>query len=111
MTTAINEYVFQTPEGGWRVAGTRVSLDSVVHEYLQGRVPEAIVANFPSLTLEQVHGALAFYLKHRAAMDAYLAEQDAKWEELRRESEAKNGPLLARIRSYRSSPAATKDSE
>jgi uncharacterized protein (DUF433 family) len=111
MNSATSEYVTQTPEGGWRLAGTRVSLDSVVNEYLQGRVPEAIVANFPSLTLEQVHGALAFYLKHRAAIDAYLAEQDAKWEDLRRESEAKNGPLLARIRSYRSSQAATKDNE
>ena len=109
MSAIASEYVFQTPEGSWRIAGTRVSLDSVVHEYWQGRMPEAIVANFPSLTLEQVHGALAFYLKHQAAMDAYLSEQDAKWDELRRESEAKNGPLLARVRSYRASLAAAKD--
>ncbi|SRR5260221_7831033 len=92
------EYVTQTPSGGWRVAGTRVSLDSIVHAYWTGRLPEAIVADFPALTLEQVHGAIAFYLRHRAVIDQYLAEQDARWQQFQQESAARNGPLLQRIR-------------
>jgi hypothetical protein len=75
-----------------------VSLDSVVHAYWQGRLPEAIVADFPSLTLEQVHGAIAFYLGHRAEIDAYLSEQDARWEQFQQESAAKHAPLLRRVR-------------
>ena len=58
-------YVTKTPEGGWRVAGSRVSLDSIVHAFHHGRMPESIVADFPSLSLEQVYGAIAYYLQER----------------------------------------------
>lgn len=91
-------YVTRTPAGGWRVTGTRVSLDSIVHAYWQGRLPEALVADFPTLTLEQVHGAIAFYLGHQAEIDAHLTEQDARWRQFQQESAAKHGPLLRHVR-------------
>jgi uncharacterized protein (DUF433 family) len=81
MAETLRAYVFRTPEGGWRIEGTRVSLDSVVHEFLGGESPEAIVERYPSLALDQVYGAIAFYLSHRAEVDAYLAEQDAHWKQ------------------------------
>src|SRR5205085_8683757 len=96
MSTSVPDYVSRTPAGAWRITGTRVSLDSLVHAYWQGRLPEAIVADFPSLTLEQVHGAIAFYLGHRTEIDAYLSEQDARWRQFQQESSAKHGPLLRR---------------
>lgn len=98
MTQTLKAYVFRTPEGGWRIEGTRVSLDSVVHEFLDGESPEAIVEHYPSLALDQVYGAIAFYLSHQAEVDSYLIEQDARWEQLRAESELRNGPLLQRLR-------------
>jgi uncharacterized protein (DUF433 family) len=101
MTEIAREYVTQTPQGGWRIAGTRVSLDSVVHAYWNGRLPEAIAADFPSLTLEQVHGAIAFYLGHRSLIDQYLAQQDARWQQFQQESAARHGPLLQRVRQGR----------
>ena len=51
------EYVVAT-ESGYYVAGTRVSLDSIVHAFLGGQTAEAIAQAFPVLTLEQVYGAL-----------------------------------------------------
>ena len=99
-------YVERTPADGWRVAGTRVSLDSVVHAYWQGQLPEAIVADFPSLSLERVHGAIAFYLRHRVEMDRYLTEQDERWRQFQLESAAQHGPLLQRIRSTVGKPAS-----
>jgi len=107
--TAIN-YVVQTAEGGWRIADSRISLDSVVHAYWEGQSPETIVKDFPTLSLEQIHGALAFYLRHREEMDRYLESQDARWEQLRKESEAVHGSLLSSLRSRRrttSKPEAT----
>jgi uncharacterized protein (DUF433 family) len=96
------EYVVPTAEGGWRISGSRVSLDSLVFAYREGATPEAIAADFPSLSLEQIHGALAFYLRHRQAIDRYLATQERRWEQLRQESEAANADLVARLRAQRS---------
>lgn len=107
MAEAAPNYVTQLPDGSWRVRGTRVSLDSIVHAYWQGRLPEAIVADFPSLTLEQVHGAIAYYLGHRAEVDAYLAEQDARWRQFQQDSAARHGPLLRRVRGSGIVPAGS----
>jgi len=94
-----DSYVRRTHTGGYRIAGTRVSLDSIVHAWWEGRLPEAIVADFPNLTLEQVHGAIAFYLAHRVEIDKYLAEQDARWRDFQTESAARLAPLVQRMRS------------
>ncbi|MGA2034422.1 MAG: DUF433 domain-containing protein [Thermoguttaceae bacterium] len=78
-----NVYV-ETHDGGYWVSGTRVSLDSVVLAFLQGLSPEAIASEcFPTLTLEQVYGSIAYYLAHRAEIDAYLKQADAEFEALR----------------------------
>jgi uncharacterized protein (DUF433 family) len=51
--------------GRYYVAGTRVSLGSIVHGFRSGDSPDTIRQNFPSLTLEQVYGAITFYLAHQ----------------------------------------------
>ena len=77
------EYVEQHDQGYW-VAGTRVSLDSVVIAFLDGLSPETIVAEcFPALTLEQVFGAIAYYLANRVEIDTYLQSSKAEFEALR----------------------------
>jgi uncharacterized protein (DUF433 family) len=50
------QYIERRDEGYW-LAGTRISLDSIVFAFLDGLSPETIAAEcFPSLTLEQVYG-------------------------------------------------------
>ena len=76
-------YVEQRDEGYW-IAGTRVSLDSIVFAFLDGLSPEVIMAEcFPVLTLEQVYGAITYYLAHRADIDRYLQQADAEFDALR----------------------------
>jgi hypothetical protein len=60
-----------------------VSLDSVVYAYRRGASPESIQRSFPSLTLEQVHGALAFYLSHQKEIDNHLVHGEREFEDLR----------------------------
>jgi uncharacterized protein (DUF433 family) len=91
-------YVERTPTGGYRIAGSRISLDSVVHAWWDGRLPEAIANDFPSLSLEQVHGAIAFYLANRSDIDRYLSDQDSAWQDFQRDSAARMGPLIQRMR-------------
>lgn len=76
-------YVESRDEGYW-ISGTRVSLDSVVLAFNQGLSPETIVGEcFPALTLEQVYGAIVYYLAHRTEIDSYLKKSDAEFESLR----------------------------
>lgn len=56
----------------YMISGTRVSLDSVVYGFLSGQSAESIAQSFPLLTLEQVYGAIAYYLAHRDEIDPYL---------------------------------------
>jgi uncharacterized protein (DUF433 family) len=86
------DYVEQRDEAYW-ITGTRVSLDSVVYAFLEGLSPESIVDSFDTLTLEEVYGAIAFYLDHRNVIDAYLKQSEAQFDALcRRAREAH--PLL-----------------
>src|SRR5271168_5220656 len=73
------DYVEQR-NGGFYVAGTRVSLDSIVYSFRAGDSPETIRQNFSSLTLEQVYGAIAFYLAHEQEIDANIREGEAEIE-------------------------------
>jgi uncharacterized protein (DUF433 family) len=75
-------YVTQR-DGAYRVAGTRVSLDSVVYAFLNGQTAESIAQSFPALNLEQVYGAITFYLAHQTEIDAYLREGRAEFARLR----------------------------
>lgn len=74
-----NEYVEQQ-DGFYRVAGTRVSLDSIVYAFVSGQSAESIAQSFPVLTLEQVYGAITFYLAHRDEVDRYLEAQEQDYE-------------------------------
>ncbi len=77
------QYVEKRDEGYW-IAGTRVSLDSVVLAFWDGLSPETIVAEcFPVLTLEQVYGAITYYLSHRDEINDYLKQAEAEFENLR----------------------------
>lgn len=90
------EYVYQR-HGGYVIEDTRVSLDSVVYGFLRGESPEGIVESFPALTLEQVYGALSYYLAHRETVDEYLTEGKEEFVRLREESRHKNPSLYARL--------------
>lgn len=68
----MNDAYIEHREGVCVVAGTRVSLDSIVYAFLEGHSAEAIAQAFPVLTLEQVYGAITYYLAHRDDVDRYL---------------------------------------
>lgn len=73
-------------DGGYWIAGTRISLDSIVYAFQRGLAPESIVRSFPLLTLEQVYGAITFYLAHEQLVNDYLREGEGTFEDLRHAS-------------------------
>ena len=76
------EYVEQR-DGGYWITGSRVSLDSIVYAFLRGASPEGIAHSFPLITLEDVYGAITFYLAHQAEIDAYLRQGESEFDALR----------------------------
>jgi uncharacterized protein (DUF433 family) len=72
-----------------RVGGTRITLDVIVHSFDAGASPEEIVQSFPTLSLPDVYATIAYVLRHRSEVDAYLAEQEAEAEAIRRKIEEK----------------------
>lgn len=75
-------------DGVIRVAGTRVTLDTVIDTFMTGASPEEIAQDFPVLRLDDIYAVLTYYLRHRAEVDAYLRERRTRAEALRREIEA-----------------------
>jgi uncharacterized protein (DUF433 family) len=75
-----SEYIEQR-DGGYYVAGTRISLDSVVYAFNRGDSPDSILEEFPLLDkVSRVYGAIAFYLDHKPGIDKYLEETEREFE-------------------------------
>ncbi len=72
-----------------RVAGTRVTLDTIVAAFQQGSSPEVIHDQYPSVSLPDVYAVVGYYLRHREQVDAYLAQRSAEREAIRRDNESR----------------------
>jgi uncharacterized protein (DUF433 family) len=88
-------------DGGFYVAGTRVSLDSVVIRFQEGASPERIVQSFPALKLSQVYGAIAYYLENEQMINEYLAEGERELERSVQPLSQTNPELFARLQAAR----------
>ena len=93
----MSEFVEQRVGGMYYLTGSRVSLASIVYGFQDGESPETIQRNFPTLSLAQVYGAIAFYLSNPQGSAVYLAELKKKWDELERNAKPVNPDLQARI--------------
>ena len=74
-------YVELDPQGVLRVGSLGVSLDSVVIAFQEGHSPETIQQLYPALSLEEVYGAVAYFLANRNEVDQYLKRQEQLWEQ------------------------------
>jgi uncharacterized protein (DUF433 family) len=92
----VREYVEQR-DGGYWIAGTRVSLDSLVYSFLRGASPESIAQSFPILRLEEVYGAITYYLGHQADVDSCLRQHDREFEALRAHARQANPGLYKKL--------------
>ena len=62
-------------DGSFYLIGSRVPLAVIVSEFESGEAPEAIRSHYPTLTLEQVYGAITFYLGNQEEVREDLAER------------------------------------
>lgn len=96
LVLAPKSYLEYRDEAYW-VEGTRISLDSIVYAFQKGLSPESIVQSFPLLTLEQVYGAITFYLANRAEIDIYLAAEEEAFNAMPQPLQTADPALYAKL--------------
>lgn len=86
------------------VPGTRISLDVLVADFKRGKTPETIHDSYETVPLADVYAIFTYYLRHRADVDVYLAEQDRDGAQIQERIEAEyplddglRAKLLARL--------------
>jgi len=77
--------------GTVRVGGTRLTLETVLGAFKRGDSPNEIAVAFPGLELADVYAVIAYYLRHRTEVEAYLRGREAKAARIRRKIEASQG--------------------
>ncbi len=80
-------------DGAVRVGNSRVLLELVIRAFQDGATPEAIVQRYDTLALPDVYSVIAYYLRHRSEVEAYLARREQKAEEVRQRIETQQGDL------------------
>jgi uncharacterized protein (DUF433 family) len=94
-----DRYLEIVAENDVRVAGTRVGIEHILSAYLSGNQPEEIALEFPTVTLEQVHGVIAYYLRNRSETDTYLENWLREARSQRRNQASGGEPaVVARLR-------------
>jgi|SRR5450755_1571024 len=63
-------------DNSFYLVGSRVPLAHIVREFQRGESAEAIRLHYPALTLEQVYGAITFYLGSPESVEADMAERE-----------------------------------
>src|SRR5919202_6994867 len=81
-----------------RIKGHRIGIDDILYYYLKGYSPEAIQEQYPSLSLEEIEAAIAYYHGNQAQMDQYLDAHAAWAEQLHQRLMTDEPPVVKRIR-------------
>ena len=68
------EFIERRDVGSYLI-GSRVPIDNIVWEYRNGEDPETIQSHYPTLSLEQVNGAIEFYLNHKSEVEQVIKER------------------------------------
>lgn len=74
-------------DGVVRVAGTRVTLDTIVGAFDAGATAEEIAQQYSSVPLADVYSVITYYLRHKSEVCAYLQRREGQAETVRAEVE------------------------
>ena len=83
----------QDSTGALRVGASRVLLELVIRAFQDGATPETIVQRYPSTTLPDVYAVIAYYLRHREEVEAYLTQRENQAVQTRQRIEHRQGDL------------------
>ena len=91
-----DRYVTILADDDLRVKGTRVGVEQIVDRYKDGAIAEQIAIDFPALTLEQVHGVIAYYLRNQPDLEDYLRRCEETSAKMQRDVDSQTPPEVVR---------------
>lgn len=76
---AVDDHIEVDASGIARIAGTRIKVHQLIqdHKAWGWNAPE-LHAQFPHLSLGQIHAAFVYYYDHTKEIDAQIAQSDAQ---------------------------------
>ena len=104
----IKEYVTMDKDGAMYVGEARVPMEAVMVAFGAGDSPESIRSQYRDLTLEEVYGAITYYLANPKLVDEYLKRQETLWNEWQARLEANPPPVVLRLRALKAQGANVK---
>jgi uncharacterized protein (DUF433 family) len=78
MQEAMSKEFVERRGGSFYLVACRVPLAHIAREFQRGESPEAIRSHYPALSLEQVYGAITFYLGNQEEVEADIAEREGE---------------------------------
>ena len=63
-------------DGSFYLIGSRMPLAHIVREFQRGESPEAVRSHYLALSLEQVYGAITFYLGSQEDVEGDIVERE-----------------------------------
>jgi uncharacterized protein (DUF433 family) len=102
------EYVTIDKGGAMYVGEARVPMESIMIAYGDGDSPESILSRYRDLTLEEVYGAITYYLANPKLVDEYLQRQEALWKAWEAKLNANPSPVVLRLRALKAQGAKVK---
>ena len=85
-------------DGVVRIAGTRVTLDTLVTAFDAGATAEEFAQQYSSISLADVYSVIAYYLRHKTEVSAYLHKRQEQVATVREEVERRFPPSGIRER-------------
>ncbi len=70
-----------------KIAGSRVTLDTVVRAFGRGATAEEIAQQYPSITLADTYATISYYLQHREEVEKYLEKRGKRAKAVREQNE------------------------
>lgn len=105
----LEDYFDFLAENDIRLKGTRVGIETVLHDFLYWkRSPEEVAQSYPVLTLEQVYATILYYLHNQRTITQYLDEWQEHSREMREAQQLNPSPTALRLRQLKAEREATK---
>ena len=85
-------------DGVVRIAGTRVTLETVIAAFSDGATAEEIAQQYPSLNLADIYAVIGYYLRHSEDVTDYLQQRKVQADTTRKQNESRFDPHGVRSR-------------